>query len=167
MHPENKKGTETVELPADYTVGIERMKRIIETAERLNVNIAVENMSRPEYLDCIFRNIQSERLGFCFDSGHCNVFTPEIDFLSLYGDKLIALHLHDNNGTEDWHSLPFSGSINWGDIANKLKAISYNGAIALEVENKKFEHIEEPHEFLRLAVDSSERMRCLCEPNRK
>lgn len=162
MHPENKKGTNTVELPVDFTVGIERMKRIIETAERLNVNIAVENMSRPEYLDRIFKNIQSERLGFCFDSGHCNVFTPYVDFLALYGDKLMALHLHDNNGTEDWHSLPFSGNMRWDDIAVKLKKISYNGAFALEVGNTRFEHIEKPHEFLKFAVDSAERMRCLC-----
>lgn len=40
------------------------------------------------------------RLGFCFDSRHCNVFTPDVDFLSLYGDKLMALHLHENNGVE-------------------------------------------------------------------
>lgn len=167
MHPENKNGTETVEFPSDFTIGIERMKRIIDTAERLNVNIAVENMSHPEYLDYFFRNIHSERLGFCFDSGHCNVFAPEHDLLTQYGDKLMALHLHDNDGVDDWHSLPFSGNINWNEIAGKLSRIPYNGTIALEVGNTRFEHIEEPHEFLRLAVDSSERMRCLCEPNRK
>ncbi|MDD4495824.1 MAG: sugar phosphate isomerase/epimerase [Eubacteriales bacterium] len=167
IHPENKNGTETVELPVDFTMGIERMKRITDTAERMNVNIAVENMSRHEYLDCIFRNVHSERLGFCFDSGHCNVFTPEHDLLAQYGDKLMALHFHDNDGVDDWHSLPFSGNVLWNDIATKLQKISYSGAIALEVGNKKFEHIEKPDEFLRFAVDSAERMRCLCEPNRK
>lgn len=96
MHPENKKGTGTVGLPCDFSIGIERMKRIVDIAEQLNVNVAIENMSRPEYLERIFRDIQSERLGFCFDSGHCNVFTPNVDFLALYGDKLMALHLHDN-----------------------------------------------------------------------
>jgi sugar phosphate isomerase/epimerase len=43
-------------------------------------------MNRPEYLERIFQDIQSERLGFCFDSGHCNVFTPNVDFLALYGE---------------------------------------------------------------------------------
>ena len=79
MHPENKNGTETVELPVDFTVGIERMKRIVDTAECLNNNVAVENMSRHEYLDHIFQSIQSDRLSFCFDCGHCNLFTPEHD----------------------------------------------------------------------------------------
>lgn len=164
MHPENKSGTETVELPVDFTVGIDRLKRIIDTAERLSINIAVENMSRREYLDCIFQNIQSDRLGFCFDSGHCNVFTPEHDLLTEYGHKLMALHLHDNDGVDDWHSLPFSGNIHWGDIAAKLQATSYNGAIALEVGNKGFERITEPDKFLKLAVKSAERIKNLCEP---
>lgn len=162
MHPENKKGTETVELPSDFKIGIERIKRIVDTAERLNVNIAIENMSRHEYLDCIFQNIHSERLGLCFDSGHCNIFTPEHDLLMQYGDRLMALHLHDNDGADDWHSLPFSGNVCWDDIAIKLKTFSYSGAIALEVGNKKFEHISKPDEFLRLAIDSAVRMRGLC-----
>jgi len=102
------------------------MRRIIDTAERLSVNIAVKNMSRPEYLGRIFNNIQSERLGFLFDSGHCNVFTPDIDLLSLYGDKLMALHLHDNNGAEDWHSLLFSGNVNWTvSVLGKTASIAF------------------------------------------
>ena len=167
MHPENKNGTEIVELPVDFTVGIERMKRIVDTAERLNINVAVENMSRREYLDRIFQSIQADRLGFCFDSGHCNLFTPEHDLLMEYGHKLIALHLHDNDGADDWHSLPFSGNIRWDEIASKLRAVSYSGAIALEIGNKKFEHITAPDAFLKLAVESAERIRSLCEQNKK
>ena len=163
MHPENKNGTETAPLPSDFAIGLDRMKRIVDTAERLGVNIAVENMSRPEYLDRILKNIQSERLGFCFDSGHCNVFMSDVDLLSLYGDKLMALHLHDNDGINDWHSLPFSGNVTWNEIADKLSRISYGGAIALEVGNKQFEHVEKPGEFLKLAVESAERMRELCK----
>jgi sugar phosphate isomerase/epimerase len=161
MHPENKNGTETVDLPDDFSIGIDRIKRITDTAERLNVNIAVENMSRSEYLDCIFQNIQSDRLGFCYDSGHCNLFTPEQDLLTKYGNKLMSLHLHDNNSAEDWHSLPFSGDINWNDIAAKLRSVSFNGSIALEVGNTRFELISKPDEFLKLAVESAERIRAL------
>ena len=161
MHPENKNGTETVDLPVDFTVGIERLKRIMDIAEHLNINLAVENMSRYEYLDCIFQNIQSDRLGFCFDSGHCNVFTPEYDLLTQYGDKLMALHFHDNDGVDDWHSLPFSGNIQWDNVAENLQTNEYSGAIALEVGNKRFEHILKPDDFLKFAVESAERIRCL------
>lgn len=165
MHPENKSGTKTVELSGDFTVGIDRMKRIVDVAERVNVNIAVENISRPEYLDHIFRSIQASRLGFCFDSGHSHVFTPKMDFLSLYGDKLMALHLHDNNGIEDWHALPFAGTIDWNDISAKLKQTAYSttncGSIALEVGNTRFEHIDTTQKFLEIAfARATELMGC-------
>ena len=78
---------------------------------------------------------------------------PDTDLLTLYGDRLMALHLHDNNGKEDWHALPFAGNINWNDVANKLKKIKYKGAISLEVGNKAFEYIKEPSEFLKLALE--------------
>jgi len=158
LHLENKKGNEKVELPENYCVGVERLKKIIDIAEKNNINIAVENMSRYEFLDCVFENIQSKRLGFCFDSGHCNLFTPNLDLLTLYGNKLMALHLHDNDNIEDLHLLPFTGKINWSEIALKLNKISFNGAIALEVGNTKFEHIKEPKEYLKFAVKSAEKI---------
>jgi len=158
MHLECKYGTEYAELPETFDIGIERWKRIINVAERLNINIAIENMARPEYLDCIFKNIQSERLGFCFDSGHWNLLMPEVDLLALYGDKLMALHLNDNDGQEDMHSLPFAGNIDWDDIKEKLKAADYKGNIALEVGNATLEYITDPEEFLRLAVERAKKL---------
>ncbi|MCL1857855.1 MAG: sugar phosphate isomerase/epimerase [Oscillospiraceae bacterium] len=158
MHPECKNGTEYTELPENFDIGIDRWERITDFAERLDVNIAVENMARPEYLDCIFTNIKSKRLGFCFDSGHWNLFMPELDLLTLYGDRLMALHLHDNDGINDWHALPLSGNIDWDDIKTKLKSAGYKGSIALEVGNKNFEHIKEPEKFLQLAVESAKKL---------
>jgi L-ribulose-5-phosphate 3-epimerase len=158
MHPENKSGTETVELPQNFSVGLDRMKWLIDMTERLDISIAVENMSRPEYLEAIFKNVQSDKLGFCFDSGHWNVFTPKTDFLSLYGHKLKAVHLHDNTGIDDWHALPFSGNIDWNDITAKLAKSSYPGTAALEIGNKNFESIEDPLEFLRLAVERAKKI---------
>ena len=158
MHPENKSGTETVELPQDFSIGLDRMTRLVDTAERLEISIAVENMSRLEYLDVIFKDIQSDNLGFCFDSGHWNVFTPKVDLLSLYGHKLKAVHLHDNDGIDDLHALPFSGNIDWNDITAKLAKSSYPGTAALEIGNKNFESIEDPLEFLRLAVERAKKI---------
>lgn len=153
LHPEHKNGTEYTNLPAEFNIGLERIKVIVVEAERLNINIVIENMCRLEYLDCIFSNIDSKRLGLCFDSGHWNVFMSDTDLLDLYGDRLMALHLHDNNGKEDWHALPLAGNINWSDMAYKLKKAKYNGAISLEVGNKMLEHIKQQDEFLKLAFE--------------
>ena len=153
LHPANGAPS----LP-EHTVGIDRFKRIIEAAERHSVNIAAENQGSPEHLALVFREIQSDRLLFCFDSGHEHCYSPRIDFLQLYGDKLAALHLHDNDGKEDAHALPFTGSVDWCYIADHLTRLRYSGAVALETLNRGFEHIQDPVEFLRLALERAKRI---------
>lgn len=38
-------------------------------------------------------------------------YYPEYDFLSVYGERLKATHLHDNNGSYAQHGLPFEGTL--------------------------------------------------------
>ncbi|MFL0270143.1 sugar phosphate isomerase/epimerase family protein [Candidatus Clostridium radicumherbarum] len=139
--------------PQPTLLGLDRIKYLVELAEQKGVNIALENLRRPEYLQFVFLNIQSSRLGFCYDSGHENCYSKGTDLLSTYGDKLMALHLHDNDGTDDQHRIPGEGTINWDSIVRKIKSTSYSGAISLEVTNefsKQYYGIS-AHEFLMLA----------------
>jgi len=121
--------------PEPSELGIDRMKRIVDRAEQKNVRIALENLRKPEYLDYVYDRIDSDRLKFCYDSGHENYRSSKSDLLKRHGGKLISLHLHDNDGTEDQHMLPGEGNIAWDDIAAKLKKINYKGTISLEVTN--------------------------------
>ena len=115
--------------------GISRIKRLVDLAEKLNVNIALENLRKPEYLGYVYERINSDKLKFCYDSGHENCFSKKGDLLDTYGDKLIALHLHDNDGISDEHRLPGEGTIDWNDLARKIKKLNYRGQISLEVIN--------------------------------
>lgn len=153
VHPINGRNP----LPAN-SIGIERFKKIVDAAEKFDINVAIENQGNPDYIDYVFRNIESGRLKFCFDSGHEKYYSPDLDLLELYGDKLVALHLHDNNGEEDTHALPFTGVVDWNRIAARLEDINYSGAIALETLNKGFEHIKDPVEFLKIALDRAKRV---------
>jgi L-ribulose-5-phosphate 3-epimerase len=143
--------------PQVSKVGLNRMKRIVEIAENSRVNIALENLKKPEYMDFIFQEISSPQLGFCYDSGHNNCFTPNRDFLAQYGSKLFALHLHDNDGIDDLHMLPFDGTIEWETIKNKINDLRYEGSISLEVEqerNEKYRNMS-VEEFLKAAFSSA------------
>ena len=115
-------------------LGLDRFKRLIERAEKNNVNIALENVHTLEHLDYLFHSIESDKLKFCYDSGHENCFTSGKDCLSKYGHKLAALHLHDNDGTGDQHMLPFSGSVKWERIMEKLNEFNYEGTLSLEID---------------------------------
>ena len=121
------------ENPPPYNrLGLDRFRRLVEKAEKDCVNIALENTRNPEYLDYIYSNINSDRLKFCYDSGHENCYTKGANFLAKYGDKLGALHLHDNNGKSDQHLLPFDGNIDWKQKILQIKNIGYKGALAFE-----------------------------------
>lgn len=134
-------------------LGLDRIKYLVELAEQKKVNIALENLRRPDYLQFVFENIQSDRLGFCYDSGHENCFTKGTDLLSLYGNKLMALHLHDNDGTDDQHRIPGEGTINWDSIVRKIKSTTYRGSVSLEVTNEFSKLYSEfsAQEFLKVA----------------
>lgn len=157
VHPVNGTGP----LPVNPDVGLKRFRKMASLAERLGVYLAIENQGNPAYVDLVFANVESDRLCFCYDSGHENYFSPARDLLNDYGDRLQALHLHDNNGTEDAHALPFthtpeSGGVHWNRIRERLAG--YQGAVALETLNKGYEQITDPVEFLRLALERAKKI---------
>jgi sugar phosphate isomerase/epimerase len=149
--------------PPVSQTGIDRFRRMVEAAESRNVNIALENLLRPEYLEPLLSGIESERLGFCYDSGHENSYTRGTDLLSQYGSKLIALHLHDNDGVQDLHLIPGEGNIDWNTLMKKISATGYTGPIALEIANRSTKHPpgETPESFLEKAFYAAKRLRDL------
>lgn len=116
-------------------VGLNRLQRMIEVAEKVGVNIAVENLYSYDELEYIFNNLSSPRLGMCYDTGHENFLTPNANFLAKYPDKLFCLHLHDNNGIQDEHKMPFTGTIDWNNFAknySKANQVNLDGEIKIK-----------------------------------
>ena len=145
------------EPPPFNEIGLDRIKRIVEKAEQKNVNIALENLRKTEYLAYALGNINSARLGFCYDSGHHHCWSPHDDLLSKYGHRLMALHLHDNDGKKDQHHLPFDGTMDWDMTMKKLAKTDYKGAISLEVGNFGYEDLT-AEAFLLVAYDRAKRL---------
>jgi hypothetical protein len=60
-----------VHLPSeDYpynTLGLDRIKRIAEKAEQLDVNVAFENLRNLANLAYVLEQVDSFRIGFCYD----------------------------------------------------------------------------------------------------
>ena len=97
--------------------------------------MALENSVYAQHVHYLLSNIKSSSFGFCYDSGHESAYTPTEDYLSHYGDILVAMHLHDNDGKHDNHYLPLhkNGVINWEDKISKLKKTKlFNEMITLE-----------------------------------
>lgn len=119
---------------------IKSFKELAKTAENLGVTLAVENRlervygSRPADLIQLLEEVGSDRLGICLDTGHANVNRiPPHEFLAAIGERLVATHVHDNNGAGDQHFPPLMGSIDWEAFTEALRKAGYSKPIIYEV----------------------------------
>ena len=113
-------------------IGLKRIERILKICDKYNIDLAIENTENLACFNYVFDNIKHKHLKFCYDSGHANCFHPEIDFFKLLGDKLVCLHLHDNMGVNDDHTLNKYGTIDWDNLAKQLAQINFNGNLDYE-----------------------------------
>ncbi len=82
----------------------------------------------------MIKDIGSERLGICFDTGHAQVNGE--DMAATVGKlKGMPLHIHidDNNGDSDTHMIPGDGKIDLGAFTRTLDAMDYRGFVSAEL----------------------------------
>ncbi len=101
-----------------------------------SIALAIENMESKDEIysvdDLLSIAAQIDRAGICLDVGHANVLGLDIaSFIKAAGDKLIATHIHDNNGISDLHLLPGLGTIRWEEVMKAFKEC-YSGYINYE-----------------------------------
>ena len=125
--------TSKSEAPQYNEVGLNRLKEIVDYAKELDIKVAFENTKIKGYLDYVIDNIDNENVGICFDSGHFHVhFDDDLDF-DKFKNRIFAVHLHDNDKSDDLHLMPFDGTLNWKEVINNLKKSNYNGPITMEL----------------------------------
>ncbi len=128
MHLTSKK-----KAPMYGKIGLNRIKKIVEYAKELNMKVAFENTKIKGYLEYVLENIKDDNVGICFDAGHYHVhFDDEFNF-EFFKDRIFAVHLHDNDKSDDLHLLPFDGTMDWKYVMKKLKECNYNGFITMEL----------------------------------
>ncbi len=92
-------------------------------------------------IDRINEKYGAEVLGFCFDTGHANLIGIDFEeFLTRLGHRVKVLHIHDNDGIQDLHQIPFTfartrenkSSTDWDGFIRGLRAIEYDGVLNFE-----------------------------------
>ena len=105
--------------------GIDNFARMLDAAKRHNVVIAIENTRFLRYNDYILSHFNDKHIGFCYDCGHNNAYTPYEKPLELYGEMLVTNHIHDNVGAignePDQHHLMGEGVIDFDYVFARLK----------------------------------------------
>ncbi len=143
IHPDNDKGAEE---------NAELYFELLPFAKSCGVKIATENMwnwdnekqlalpaacSSPESFLAHFKAINDDYFVACLDIGHAEMKglgTNAVEMIKALGNKLQALHLHDNDLWHDSHQIPFSMKIDFVAVMRALKEIGYSGYLTLEAD---------------------------------
>lgn len=136
-------------------------------ARKFGVKVATENMwnwendraavaacSHPENFREHVDVVNDEFMGACVDIGHAEMFPDSgaARMIETLGDRVIALHVHDNDKWHDNHQLPGTMSIDFDAVTAALKKIGYKGEMTLEcgtyvekydTEDEKISHLRD------------------------
>lgn len=130
------------------------------------VRMALENMVADDFemLETILAEYDPGFLGFCYDAGHANIGGEGIMGLERLKDRLIAVHLHDNDGSDDQHKIPFTGTVDWTSLTAVIASSAYRQCVNLEVLIRET-GIQDESEFLRQAHAAGDKLTQLIENN--
>jgi len=136
-------------------INIRFLKMLLPYAHQYNVTLCLENMpfdlkyTQFEEIVNQVNEINDNHLGVCLDTGHFNLYNNGYsiyDAVNKMGDRLKALHCHDNKGDSDYHLLPKEGTFDWQSFNKALKNINFQGVFSLET----YPHSNELSELKKL-----------------
>jgi sugar phosphate isomerase/epimerase len=106
-------------------------------ARALGVKLLVENLTNdvttPEHLVTILELGHLDNVGICLDLGHAHITIGIPEAVTVLGERIVSLHVHDNHGAKDEHLWPGDGSIDWQDTARRLQTLAKPPAAVLEI----------------------------------
>lgn len=141
IHPDNNK------LPEENA---QMYWELLPFAKSCNVKLATENMwnwphdaAYSTFAACAtsesfvkhLEAVGDESFVACLDLGHAEMRgsgSGAVQMIHALGDKLQALHIHDNDRHHDSHQIPFSMDMDFAAIVKALKEIGYHGWFTLE-----------------------------------
>ncbi len=148
------------DAPAElmHQLNLDMYSRILPFAKQYDVIVATETFGDATGMNCIdfFGDITQFIKGYdlvaqrnpeyvdwfkvCMDTGHTNKSTrfpgnpPVGDVIRMLGDRIVVLHLNDNDTLTDQHKIPMTCTIDWKDTFKALKEIGYNGIYNMELD---------------------------------
>jgi len=126
-------------------------------ATKRNVKIAIENTMNFPVVDKYLSNYHPDFIALCYDSGHGNIEDGAYEWLDKLKNRLISIHIHDNDGEKDLHQIPFSGTVEWEKLARLLAKSSYKKCVSLEVSMRNMK-INDEIEFLAQSFNAAQKL---------
>lgn len=148
VHP----GEEVIDYENQMQMMKKSMDEIVEFSTEWNVLVLIEN-TQPGKIGAELSEIKNLMvrynkgdIGCCLDTSHLNLCRLKMsDAINRMGEYIYAVHVSDNEGEKDDHTLPYKGEIDWGNFLDGLKSIDFNGTLCFELmkEERYLEVVEE------------------------
>ena len=129
-------------LERAFESNLEFYKKLIPYSEEYGIKIALENInfkgrtgitSTAERLAALYDELHNDAFVICFDVGHMNILGLDpADAIRTLGKRIKCLHVHDNMGDADTHTLPYYGNIQWESVMTALAEAGYEGDFSYE-----------------------------------
>jgi len=140
-----------------HRMNLDMFSRILPYAKQYDVIIATETFGDATGKGCIdfFGDITQFIKGYdmvveqnpeyadwfkvCMDTGHSNKSTrfpgnPSVgEVIRMLGDRIVVLHLNDNDTLTDQHKIPMTCTIDWKGTFAALAEIGYDGIYNMEM----------------------------------
>ncbi|MCS7253151.1 MAG: sugar phosphate isomerase/epimerase [Armatimonadota bacterium] len=126
------------------------IEHLLKLCERYGVTLALENLN-PIPLDgeLIFlcdnllemqrtlERFNTPRLRMVLDAGHANTAEGVVEYVHKLHQFIVGIHVHDNDGAHDSHSLPGDGTLPWDEFISALKLVGFSGPLNVELFDDK------------------------------
>ena len=154
--------------PAINDIGHARFDSLVDLAVKKNVTVAFENQRKLANLAFVMELYKDiEQVGFCWDNGHEACFALGKEFMPFFGERLVALHIHDNlrKYNEDMHLLPFDGILDFHRFGEHIRNSGYTGTLMLEALPKQTNYYDgmSPEEYYEKAYKAVSRLRLIVD----
>ena len=127
------------------------LRKLVPICEDMKIIVCLENLpgsgsgytiNTVEGVLNAVKEINSDYIKICLDTGHASVQDRDVSkYVYMCGDMIRCLHVHDTNGHQDIHILPYQGVINWDKFTTALADTGFSGSVSSEVDTSKAEYM--------------------------
>ncbi len=151
FHPGSKTALSHIYPGKDWQLNLKSVRTLLMNARKEGVEVAIENLPEP-YPNLMKSTADFQRfyeeldddIGMVLDVAHANLNGQIQDFMKQFHEKIVHMHVSDNDGVNDLHLGIGHGIIDWENFAKTVKKEEYGNLIILE----STDHIEESLQVL-------------------
>jgi len=124
-------------LKSWFDIFYTNLEKVIHKSEEIGMVLAIENTWEPFPIifEEMFEKFPSENFKFCFDVGHCVIFSKVgyKNWLEELGHQICHFHLSDNDNCEDIHLPLGSGEIDFSEVFEEIHHHNIKAGYSLEM----------------------------------